>query len=89
MARKLHRILRRAPRDLLPGAFIVRALALQGRRYTCQNCGETMFVRYGSGLCPLCYNGRRPLLSPLDAEPTAVPEHMVLAGILDDLTLES
>ncbi len=85
MARKLDRILRRAPRDLLPSSFIVKALTLQGRRYECGGCGETMFVRYGSGLCPLCFNGRRAY----EADPlTPVPEHMVLAGVLDDPTLE-
>ncbi|MAE93570.1 MAG: hypothetical protein QF410_10025 [Planctomycetota bacterium] len=87
MARKLDRILRRAPRNLLPGSFIVRALALQGRRFACHNCGDTMFVRYGSGLCPLCYNGRRPLVG-LDETSTDVPGHMALAGVLDDPTLD-
>ena len=85
MARKLDRILRRAPRDLLPSSFIVKALSVQGRRYECGNCGDTMFVRYGSGLCPLCFNGRNAFEN---GELTSVPEHMVLAGVLDDPSVE-
>ncbi len=56
MPKSYDRILRRAPRNLLSGASIVRALALAGRRYACRSCGGTMFVRYESGLCPHCYN---------------------------------
>ncbi len=81
MARK-HRVLRKGPRTVLPSSFLIKALAVQGRRYECDNCGDTMFVRYESGLCPLCYNGRR---SPGDLPLRALPEHLALAGLPDDL----
>jgi len=73
-------------RMLIPSSFLVRALAREGRRYTCRNCGEAMFVRYESGLCPLCFNGRRELTLP---EPVRqVPDAVVLAGVLDDPSIE-
>jgi hypothetical protein len=73
-------------RMLIPSAFLVRALTASGRRYTCRNCHEPMFVRYESGLCPLCFNGRRELVL---AEPVhGVPEGRALAGILDDPAIE-
>ena len=73
-------------RSLIPSSFVVRALTSQGRRYACTNCGEQMFVQYDSGLCPLCYNGRRPLRgSPVVRE---VPHALALAGVLDDPMLE-
>ncbi len=87
MARRTDRILRRAPRNLLPSSFLIRALAVQGRRYACANCGETMFVRYGSGLCPQCFNGRRGRVG-LREPRIPVKEHMVLAGVLDDPALD-
>lgn len=82
MPRKPDRVLRRAPKQVIPSSFIIRALMLQGKRYECDNCGETMFVRYGSGLCPQCYNGRRPMKDA--EEPVEVPDHIALAGVLDD-----
>jgi hypothetical protein len=73
-------------RSLIPSSFVVRALTSQGRRYACTNCGEQMFVQYDSGLCPLCYNGRRPLRGgPVVRE---VPHSLALAGVLDDPMLE-
>lgn len=69
-------------RSLIPSSFVVRALTAQGRRFACTNCGEQMFVQYDSGLCPLCYNGRRPLRgTPTVRE---VPQALALAGVLDD-----
>jgi len=47
------------PQLLLSGAYVIRALGLYGSRYECGDCGATMFVRYESGLCPLCFNGHR------------------------------
>jgi hypothetical protein len=45
-----------------------------------------MFVKYASGLCPLCYNGRRELRL---AEPVHLaPHEIVLAGVLDDPAIE-
>ncbi|MBW2241530.1 MAG: hypothetical protein JRH01_06045 [Deltaproteobacteria bacterium] len=87
MARK-HRVLRRGPRTLLPSPFLIKALAAQGRRYECAHCGDTMFVRYESGLCPLCYNGRRGA-DVCTGEAQSVPGHLALAGVLDDPALES
>jgi hypothetical protein len=73
-------------RSLIPSSFVVRALTSQGRRYACSNCGEQMFVQYDSGLCPLCYNGRRPLRGgPVVRE---VPHALALAGVLDDPMLD-
>lgn len=86
MARK-HRVLRRGPRTLIPSPFLIRALAAQGRRYECEHCGDTMFVRYESGLCPLCFNGRHGALAASGVA-RSVPEHLVLAGVLDDPSLE-
>ena len=66
----------------------MRALALQGRRYHCKNCGERMFVRFESGLCPMCFNGRRP--NVIGEGPVyRVAEELALAGVLDDPCIES
>lgn len=73
-------------RTMLPSSFVIRSLLQHGRRYACTNCGEQMFVRYESGLCPLCFNGRRPLRG---VEPRReVPHALALVGVLDDPTLE-
>jgi hypothetical protein len=69
-------------RSLIPSSFVVRALTVQGRRYACTNCGEQMFVRFESGLCPHCYNGRRPLRGTGSVR--EVPPALALAGVLDD-----
>ena len=69
-------------RSLIPSSFVVRALSAEGRRYTCTNCGEQMFVQFESGLCPLCYNGRRPLRGAGSVR--EVPHALALAGVLDD-----
>jgi hypothetical protein len=68
-------------RSLIPSSFVVRALTAQGQRFACANCGEQMFVRYESGLCPHCYNGRRPLRGSETAR--EVPMSFALAGIDD------
>ena len=47
-------------RTLIPSSFVVRALAHQGPRFHCANCGDVMFVRGASGLCPMCFNDRKP-----------------------------
>jgi hypothetical protein len=46
-----------------------------------------MFVKYGSGLCPLCYNGRRELR--LSQPVHIVTGANVLAGVLDDPAIEA
>lgn len=73
-------------RSMIPSSFVVRALSSEGRRYACANCGEQMFVQYESGLCPLCYNGRRPLRGV--ASVREVPQALALAGVLDDPILD-
>lgn len=73
-------------RSLIPSSFVIRALAHQGRRYACTNCAEQMFVQYESGLCPLCYNGRRPLRGAQAVR--EVPHALALAGVLDDPLLD-
>jgi hypothetical protein len=45
-----------------------------------------MFVKYASGLCPLCYNGRRELR--LDEPVHVAADEIVLAGVLDDPAIE-
>ncbi len=73
-------------RSMIPSSFVVRALTSQGRRYECTNCGEQMFVQFESGLCPLCYNGRRPLRGVGSVR--EVPHALALAGVLDDPMLD-
>jgi hypothetical protein len=68
-------------RSLIPSSFVVRALTAQGQRFECENCGEQMFVRYESGLCPHCFNGRRPLRG--SDVPRELPNALALAGIDD------
>jgi len=46
-----------------------------------------MFVRFESGLCPMCFNGRRPYVLG-DGPEYPVTEEMALAGILDDPRIE-
>jgi len=81
-----NRRLRPRERDTIPSSFLVRALARRGAAHHCDNCGEVMFVRYASGLCPLCFNGRRSVTLP---EPVyEVPHQRALAGVLDDPAIE-
>ena len=75
-------------RSLIPSSFVVRALTSKGRRYECTNCGEQMFVKFESGLCPLCYNGRRPLRGLGVNAVREVPQALALAGVLDDPMLD-
>ena len=48
--------IRPKPGLVLSSSHVVRALDLHGPRYACGGCGSKMFVRYGSGLCPRCFN---------------------------------
>jgi hypothetical protein len=73
-------------RTMIPSSFVIRALAHHGKRFECKNCGEQMFVQYESGLCPLCFNGRRAVDYPRARR--EVPASLVLAGVLDDPLLE-
>ena len=73
-------------RTMIPSSFVIRALAHHGRRVECKNCGEQMFVRYESGLCPLCFNGRRAVAFVGPHRELAAS--LVLAGVLDDPLLE-
>jgi len=71
---------------MIESGFLVQALRRGGAVYHCDNCGERMFVKYESGLCPLCYNGRRALRVD---EPVRVVSHEhALAGVLDDPAIE-
>jgi hypothetical protein len=65
----------------IPSAWIVRGLAQAGTVHHCKACNARMFVRYASGLCPLCWNGRGPNGTGLATHVLA--EH-ALAGVLDD-----
>ncbi len=77
---------RPATRATIHSGFLVQALRRGGAPHRCDNCGERMFVKYASGLCPLCYNGRRELR--LEEPLRAVREELVLAGVLDDPAIE-
>jgi len=68
----------------LSSTWVVWALLREGPIHYCSNCSERMFVRYDSGLCPLCWNGARELL----VAPIPVPHEHALVGILDDPAIE-
>jgi hypothetical protein len=68
-------------RILIPSSQLVRVLAQARTTLSCSNCGERMFVKYESGLCPLCFNGQRALCSE------HVPKGLAL-GLLDEHGLE-
>jgi hypothetical protein len=70
----------------IPSAWVVRGLAQGGPVHACQSCGARMFVRYASGLCPLCWNGRGPERAALV---THVAPERALAGVLDDPAIEA
>lgn len=74
-----------------------RLLERTGPVHTCDACGERMFVRPDSGLCPICWNGHRPgaaVSAALRAARPAergdegavheVPSHLALLGVRDD-----
>ena len=69
----------------IPSAWIVRGLAKAGTVHACRSCGGRMFVKYASGLCPICWNGRGP-------ERVGAVAHVLaeraLAGVLDDPAIE-
>lgn len=69
---------------VISSTWIVWSLSRAGDAYRCSNCGGRMFVRYDSGLCPWCWNGRTPHLGPA----VEVPHERVLAGVLDDPAVE-
>ena len=71
---------------MIESGFVVQALRRGGAVYRCDNCGERMFVKYESGLCALCYNGRRALRVEEPAH--VVSDEQVLAGVLDDPAIE-
>ena len=70
----------------LSSTWVVWALTREGPIHYCDNCSERMFVRFESGLCPLCFNGARELNQP--PAQIAVPAERVLAGVLDDPAIE-
>jgi hypothetical protein len=71
---------------MIHSGFLIQALRQGGAVHRCINCGEQMFVKYASGLCPLCYNGRRELF--LDEPIHVAAAEKVLAGVLDDPAIE-
>ncbi len=73
-------------RTLIPSTFVVRALARQGPRFHCSNCGDVMFVCGATGLCPMCFNHRKPWNRSSTGR--EVPHEMALAGVLDDPAIE-
>ena len=71
---------------MIHNGFLIRSLRRRGAVHHCINCGERMFVKYASGLCPLCYNGRRKL--HFDESVHFAPDEVALAGVLDDPAIE-
>ena len=71
---------------MIHNGFLIQSLRRRGAVHSCLNCGERMFVKYASGLCPLCYNDRRELR--LDEPVHVAPEERVLAGVFDDPAIE-
>jgi rubrerythrin len=71
---------------MIHSGLLIQALRRGGAVHRCTNCGERMFVKYASGLCPLCYNGRRELR--LDEPVHVAADQNVLAGVLDDPAIE-
>ena len=72
--------------EMIHSGFLIQSLRRRGAVHRCVNCGERVFVKYASGLCPLCYNGRRKL--HLDEPVQIAPDERVLAGVLDDPAIE-
>jgi len=73
-------------RRLIPSSFVVQALCVDGRRFHCGNCGDVMFVRYASGLCPLCFNGRKRWTA--SEKPREVPHDLLFADLIDGIEEE-
>jgi hypothetical protein len=50
------------PEHAIPSAYLIRALARREAEH-CDRCGDRMFVKGASGLCPFCLADRpvRPL----------------------------
>ena len=78
---------RPAQRKTIHSGFLIQTLRRRGAVHRCINCGERMFVKYASELCPLCYNGRRAV--HLDQPVYVVPDGNALAGVLDDPAIET
>ena len=78
--------IRPAHKVTIHSGFLVQALRRGGATHRCINCGGRMFVKYASGLCPLCYNGRREL--SLEEPLRVVRDELALAGVLDDPAIE-
>jgi hypothetical protein len=77
---------RSASRSTIHSGFLIQTLRSRGAVHYCVNCGERMFVKYESGLCPFCFNGRRDL--HLEEPVHVVSDADVLAGVLDDPAIE-
>ena len=70
---------------MIPNAELIASLLQKGPVHHCESCGQRMFVRNDSGLCPLCWNGRQPLETE---GPLRMDDDLALAGILDDTDLD-
>ena len=69
---------------LIPNAELIASLLRKGAVHHCENCGARMFVQMKSGLCPVCWNGHRPV----ENEPLHVDDELALAGILDETDID-
>jgi hypothetical protein len=76
----------RAKDNFISSTWVVWGLGKGGSAHTCTSCGARMFVRYSSGLCPLCFNGLRELEEA--GHPVHVAAERALAGVLDDPAIE-
>ena len=70
---------------MIPNAELIASLVRKGEVHHCEVCGQRMFVRSKSGLCPPCWNGRQP--TQADA-PVRLDEELAMAGILDDTDID-
>jgi hypothetical protein len=81
-----NRVRRTGGPSLINSGLLIQALRRRGPVHHCFNCGERMFVKYASGLCPLCFNGRRALR--IEEPVHVVRSGRALAGVLDDPAIE-
>ena len=74
--------------NVIASTWVVWGLGKGGSVHKCGECGARMFVRYSSGLCPQCFNGVRPARGERPDVVVHVSMDRVLAGVLDDPSIE-
>ena len=48
-------------RSLIPSSKLTRLIGERGDVHACRECGQRMFVKSESGLCPFCFNKDNPM----------------------------